>query len=306
MAEQRAADAEAGEPGVPAAGGRPEQRQHHRRDQQEQPGQVAAARARPGRRGRSAAPVAELAVAERARVDRGDLPLGDQRGEQRPPRRAPRPSGTSRRSPARLAPNPVRLRRRPTGGGVSGLGPNSITAPSGGGGGRGRSAAAVSGHGIHDGPCAGRPASARRRWTSVWRMPIRTASARWEGNLTEGSGTIKTGKGGLRGELLLQVPLRGGRGDEPRGADRRRARRLLLDGVLQGPRRRRLHADLGRDHRQGAPRQDRRRLRRHPHRPRDRGRRPRHRRGHVPEDRRGRQGELPDLPAALARAPRSP
>ena len=38
---------------------------------------------------------------------------------------------------------------------------------------------------------------------------------------------------------------------------------------------------------------------------RHRRRRARHRRGHVPEDRRGRQGELPDLAAALAGRARS-
>ena len=98
-------------------------------------------------------------------------------------------------------------------------------------------------------------------------MPIRTSSARWQGNLTEGSGTIRTGKGGFEGNYSLQVALRGGRGHQPRGADRRRARRLLLDGVLEGAGRRRLHAHLGRDHREGAPRQDRRRHDRHPDRP---------------------------------------
>ena len=56
--------------------------------------------------------------------------------------------------------------------------------------------------------------------TSVRGMPIRTASARWQGNLTEGAGTVRTGKGGLPGELLLQVALRGGRGDQSGGADR--------------------------------------------------------------------------------------
>ena len=35
-------------------------------------------------------------------------------------------------------------------------------------------------------------------------MPIRTASARWEGNLTDGSGTITTGKGGLQGNYSFK------------------------------------------------------------------------------------------------------
>src|SRR3712207_8793075 len=35
-------------------------------------------------------------------------------------------------------------------------------------------------------------------------MPIRTATARWEGNLTEGSGTVKTGKGGYQGNYSFK------------------------------------------------------------------------------------------------------
>ena len=106
--------------------------------------------------------------------------------------------------------------------------------------GRSRSAVAVR---LAFGSCLSVPLPPAGRATSP-RVPAPSAPAR-----------------AASGELLLQVALRGGRGHQPRGADRRRPRRLLLDGVLQGPRRRRLHADLGGDHRQGAPRQDRRRHR---------------------------------------------
>jgi osmotically inducible protein OsmC len=46
-------------------------------------------------------------------------------------------------------------------------------------------------------------------------MPIRTASARWEGNLTEGSGTVRTGKGGLQGNYSFKSRFEEGEGTNP-------------------------------------------------------------------------------------------
>src|SRR4051794_4091140 len=46
-------------------------------------------------------------------------------------------------------------------------------------------------------------------------MPIRTASARWSGNLTEGSGTIKTGKGGYQGNYSFKSRFEEGTGTNP-------------------------------------------------------------------------------------------
>jgi osmotically inducible protein OsmC len=46
-------------------------------------------------------------------------------------------------------------------------------------------------------------------------MPIRTASARWSGNLTEGSGTIKTGKGGYQGNYSFKSRFEEGEGTNP-------------------------------------------------------------------------------------------
>ena len=46
-------------------------------------------------------------------------------------------------------------------------------------------------------------------------MPIRTASARWEGNLTEGSGTVKTGKGGYQGNYSFMSRFEEGEGTNP-------------------------------------------------------------------------------------------
>jgi len=46
-------------------------------------------------------------------------------------------------------------------------------------------------------------------------MPIRTASARWQGNLTEGSGTITTGKGGYQGNYSFKSRFEEGEGTNP-------------------------------------------------------------------------------------------
>jgi osmotically inducible protein OsmC len=46
-------------------------------------------------------------------------------------------------------------------------------------------------------------------------MPIRTASARWEGNLTEGSGTVSTGKGGYQGNYSFKSRFEEGEGTNP-------------------------------------------------------------------------------------------
>ncbi|MEV0153497.1 OsmC family protein [Micromonospora sp. NPDC050686] len=46
-------------------------------------------------------------------------------------------------------------------------------------------------------------------------MPIRTASARWQGNLTEGAGTLRTGKGGLEGNYSFKSRFEEGEGTNP-------------------------------------------------------------------------------------------
>jgi osmotically inducible protein OsmC len=46
-------------------------------------------------------------------------------------------------------------------------------------------------------------------------MPIRTSSARWSGNLTEGSGTLKTGKGGYQGNYSFKSRFEEGEGTNP-------------------------------------------------------------------------------------------
>ena len=46
-------------------------------------------------------------------------------------------------------------------------------------------------------------------------MPIRTADARWQGNLTEGSGTVKTGKGGYQGNYSFKSRFEEGEGTNP-------------------------------------------------------------------------------------------
>ena len=46
-------------------------------------------------------------------------------------------------------------------------------------------------------------------------MPIRTASARWQGNLTDGSGTMRTGKGGLTANYSFKSRFEEGEGSNP-------------------------------------------------------------------------------------------
>lgn len=46
-------------------------------------------------------------------------------------------------------------------------------------------------------------------------MPTRTASARWQGNLTDGSGTVRTGKGGLEGNYSYKSRFEEGEGTNP-------------------------------------------------------------------------------------------
>jgi len=46
-------------------------------------------------------------------------------------------------------------------------------------------------------------------------MAIRTASARWSGTLTEGSGNIRTGKGGLTGPYSFKSRFEDGEGTNP-------------------------------------------------------------------------------------------
>jgi len=46
-------------------------------------------------------------------------------------------------------------------------------------------------------------------------MPIRSSSARWSGTLTEGSGTIRTGKGGFEGNYSFKSRFEEGEGTNP-------------------------------------------------------------------------------------------
>ena len=65
----------------------------------------------------------------------------------------------------------------------------------------------------------------------------RTATTHWEGTLIEGAGKVTLESSGHRHvRRLLGLARRGGqRQDQPRGADRRGALRLLLDGAVQRP-----------------------------------------------------------------------
>ena len=70
----------------------------------------------------------------------------------------------------------------------------------------------------------------------------RKASARWQGTTQEGSGTVSVQSGTLQGRsLLVQGALRRRQGHEPRGARRRRPRRLFHDGAVLHAQQRGLH-----------------------------------------------------------------
>jgi len=62
--------------------------------------------------------------------------------------------------------------------------------------------------------CADRPAKAGSS-ASVHVMAVRTASAHWQGTLTDGSGTVRTGKGGLTGNYSYKSRFEEGEGTNP-------------------------------------------------------------------------------------------
>ena len=62
-------------------------------------------------------------------------------------------------------------------------------------------------------------------------MVARKADAEWQGDLQLGPGTGEPGQRRLVGALFVPLAVRERRRHQPRGADRRRARRLLLDGA---------------------------------------------------------------------------
>jgi len=64
-------------------------------------------------------------------------------------------------------------------------------------------------------PCAGVSSRTGPEWTSVAGMAIRNASARWEGTLTEGTGVMRTGKGGYEGNYSFTSRFEEGEGTNP-------------------------------------------------------------------------------------------
>jgi osmotically inducible protein OsmC len=66
-------------------------------------------------------------------------------------------------------------------------------------------------------------------------MAIRTASARWQGTLTEGTGTMRTGKGGLSSPYSFQSRFEEGEGSNPEeliGAAHAGCYSMALSGTL--------------------------------------------------------------------------
>jgi osmotically inducible protein OsmC len=52
-------------------------------------------------------------------------------------------------------------------------------------------------------------------WASVWFMPTRTSSARWEGDLRTGAGTVSTGSGTFQGNYSFPSRFEEGKGTNP-------------------------------------------------------------------------------------------
>jgi osmotically inducible protein OsmC len=66
-------------------------------------------------------------------------------------------------------------------------------------------------------------------------MAIRTANARWEGTLTEGTGVMRTGKGGLTADFSFKSRFEEGEGSNPEeliGAAHAGCYSMFLSGVL--------------------------------------------------------------------------
>jgi lipoyl-dependent peroxiredoxin len=66
-------------------------------------------------------------------------------------------------------------------------------------------------------------------------MAIRSASARWEGTLTEGSGTVRTGQGGYQGNYSFKSRFADGEGTNPEeliGAAHAGCFAMALSGIL--------------------------------------------------------------------------
>ena len=51
-----------------------------------------------------------------------------------------------------------------------------------------------------------------REWASVWFMPTRTSSARWQGNLKDGSGSMALGSGAYEGPFTFVSRFESGEG----------------------------------------------------------------------------------------------
>ena len=66
-------------------------------------------------------------------------------------------------------------------------------------------------------------------------MAIRTANARWEGTLTEGTGVMRTGKGGLTANFSFKSRFEEGEGSNPEeliGAAHAGCYSMFLSGLL--------------------------------------------------------------------------
>src|SRR5687768_3276653 len=83
----------------------------------------------------------------------------------------------------------------------------------------------------------GGPGSSHPRvgWSRVGIMSTRTASARWQGTLKEGTGVLRTGKGGYEGPYSFASRFEEGEGTNPEeliGAAHAACYSMALSGIL--------------------------------------------------------------------------
>src|SRR2546430_664238 len=138
-----------------------------------------------------------------------------------------------------------------------------------------------------------------RRRSHAYESRVRCLGRQAQGR----QGQLQGRQRGLQRALYLRHPLRGRQGDEPRGTDRRRARRVLQHGAVGGPGKARQAGDPRRDVGRLHHRRRGRRAQNHEDGARRPGQGTRARPGGVPEGRRRGEARLPRVEGARRRPP---
>src|SRR3989454_197350 len=138
-----------------------------------------------------------------------------------------------------------------------------------------------------------------RRRSHAYESRVRCLGRQAQGR----QGQLQGRQRGLQRALYLRHPLRGRQGDEPRGTDRRRARRVLQHGAVGGPGKARQAGDPRRDVGRLHHRRRGRRAQNHEDGARRPGQGTRARPGGVPEGRRRGEARLPRVEGSRRRPP---